>query len=316
MYYYQIYGLSVESDLEMPRLLAREPDSNKDEDTIVIHEGPMPDEFRQMPAKSYQYSSTKGFLSNDGCNLCVLNGRKIVYQVKPHPYAKSLISYICGFGLAMLFLQRKMLAFHCSAVCKDGRAVLIAGDSGSGKSTITNALLSKGYQLMSDDMTVVDPLSFTTPMAYPAFPYQKLCRDVVDRMNLDQDNLQYINEKKDKFLVPATSFMANEAPVAAMIHLAVSDVLPTDGNPADSSIVSPLPDFAWCKLSGLTTWEACKHALFLHAMVADHLHEKELAEPTLRFASLCPMYQIVRREHALAAEAIVNRIETILKESK
>jgi serine kinase of HPr protein (carbohydrate metabolism regulator) len=44
---------------------------------------------------------------------------------------------------------------HASTVAKDGRAVLISGPSGSGKSDLALRLLDRGFTLVSDDQTMV-----------------------------------------------------------------------------------------------------------------------------------------------------------------
>ena len=44
---------------------------------------------------------------------------------------------------------------HASSVAIDGRAVLITGPSGSGKSDLTLRLLDRGFALVSDDQTLV-----------------------------------------------------------------------------------------------------------------------------------------------------------------
>ena len=44
---------------------------------------------------------------------------------------------------------------HASTVAVDGRAVLITGPSGSGKSDLTLRLLDRGFTLVSDDQTLV-----------------------------------------------------------------------------------------------------------------------------------------------------------------
>ena len=46
-------------------------------------------------------------------------------------------------------------SLHASTVALDGRAVLITGPSGSGKSDLTLRLLDRGFQLVADDQTIV-----------------------------------------------------------------------------------------------------------------------------------------------------------------
>ena len=44
---------------------------------------------------------------------------------------------------------------HASCVAVDGRAVLISGPSGSGKSDLALRLLDRGFTLVSDDRTII-----------------------------------------------------------------------------------------------------------------------------------------------------------------
>src|SRR5690242_6443051 len=44
---------------------------------------------------------------------------------------------------------------HASTVATDGRAILITGPSGSGKSDLALRLLDRGFSLVSDDQTIV-----------------------------------------------------------------------------------------------------------------------------------------------------------------
>ena len=47
------------------------------------------------------------------------------------------------------------LTFHAGAVARDGRAILVAGQSGRGKSTLTGALVRRGWSYLTDEVTVV-----------------------------------------------------------------------------------------------------------------------------------------------------------------
>jgi len=49
--------------------------------------------------------------------------------------------------------------FHASSVLIDGRVVLIAGPSGSGKSDLALRLIDRGAMLVADDYTRIEPRS-------------------------------------------------------------------------------------------------------------------------------------------------------------
>ena len=52
------------------------------------------------------------------------------------------------------------LQLHTAAVAREGRALLLPGPAGVGKSTLTAALLDEGFGYLSDDMVVLDHDSF------------------------------------------------------------------------------------------------------------------------------------------------------------
>lgn len=53
--------------------------------------------------------------------------------------------------------QRGLFAVHAAAVAHRGRAVILAGPSGAGKTTLALGLAARGLELLSDELAVLDP---------------------------------------------------------------------------------------------------------------------------------------------------------------
>lgn len=68
-------------------------------------------------------------------------------------------SFLPGAGFTAALQLKGALTLHASAVAVGGRAVLILGVSGAGKSTTAAAFVSRGHPMVSDDVAVLDPAS-------------------------------------------------------------------------------------------------------------------------------------------------------------
>ena len=204
MYCYKVFGIRIKSDLEFPQLIADEEGADFD---VEVEAVPLSGRIQELwPGKRYEFGREYSWLSNKTCQIQVYDGKRITYALTGEGNPEWLQTYILGYGMSMLALQRNMLPIHCSVVADEKGAVLIAGESGTGKSTATTAFLKVGYTLMADDMAWADGT-----MVYPAFPYQKLCRDVVEREGYDLNELIYIDEQKDKFLARYRGEFSTEA---------------------------------------------------------------------------------------------------------
>jgi len=69
---------------------------------------------------------------------------------------QDIPTIIQGAGLAMVLHLQGEFILHASAVAVGGRAILVIGDSGAGKSSTAAALVHSGCPLISDDMAVLD----------------------------------------------------------------------------------------------------------------------------------------------------------------
>jgi hypothetical protein len=60
------------------------------------------------------------------------------------------------------------LLIHAAVIERDGFAAILAAPPGSGKSTLTAGLINRGWRLLSDELTIIDPESgLLIPLARP-----------------------------------------------------------------------------------------------------------------------------------------------------
>lgn len=289
MYYYHLYGCLLESDLEFPQLVKAQKGSAIVDITFTA--GTMPEEILQKEEQQiyYEFGDEFSWLCNKTCRLCVENGKKITYYLKPEGKVNYLQSYLLGFGSSMLFLQRGEMAIHCSALHNGREAILIAGESGSGKSTLANYYLEHGWKLMADDMAVVKYDKEKGAMVYPAFPFQKLCRNVVKEQGYSFDEIIYINEFKDKFLVPYRGeFDITAKPLKTFFMLGVCK--------SEDILVQ--------EIKSIGKLQICLNNLFLRHLLGQKKYMPKIGQKCLELIAKVDVYVIVRPEEKDTTEEI------------
>lgn len=277
MYTYQLFGLKLKTDLEFKQLIT---DIGYGEPDVTITSGSIPEDIIQKETKrKYEFGEKISWLSNKTCRLMVESGNQIIYSLKEGGNSEYLRNYILGWGMSMLALQRGILAIHCSAVTGERGAILICGESGAGKSTMTTAFLENGYRLMADDMAFVEVKPGEKALASPAFPYQKLCRDAALAKGYNLDELIYIDEDKDKFLVPyREEFQLDTVPVRGMLVLGVIN--------GDEVLTR--------EVIGLNRFHMVANNLFLRHLLGEQKYEPRTGQLCLNMAAAVPIEFIGR----------------------
>jgi HprK-related kinase A len=77
------------------------------------------------------------------------------FQTFPRRLAMPFTEW--GLNWCICSNAHQFLIFHSAVVEKAGRAVILAGPPGSGKSTLCAALLGYGWRLLSDELALLDP---------------------------------------------------------------------------------------------------------------------------------------------------------------
>ena len=75
---------------------------------------------------------------------------------KPLPADHAFASLEWGLNWCIAGHAHHYLLLHAAVLEKNGHAVVLPGDPGAGKSTLTAALSLSGFRLLSDEMTLID----------------------------------------------------------------------------------------------------------------------------------------------------------------
>ena len=289
MYYYKLYGMKLKTDFDFPQLVVCDDDKEHD---IEFVNGEIPQEIIDEQEKKYEFGEKRCWLSNNTCYFVVENGNKITYALKEGGRIMPLRNFLLGFGMSMIAMQRGLLAIHCSALADDKGAILIAGESGAGKSTVTKAFLDSGYRLLADDVAWVETKDDGKSYARPAFPFQKLCRNVVMEKGLNLDELIYVNEQKDKFLVPYKGeFSTQEVPIKGFIMLMVLDT----------------EDVIFDEMQGIDKMKICANNLFLRHLLGRDRYAPQFGQKCLKMAATMPIYCIGRPDGKDTAQTVIEK---------
>lgn len=73
----------------------------------------------------------------------------------PKDQAFALLEW--GMNWCLATQAHHYLMIHAAIIEKNGKAIVLPGSPGSGKSTLCAALVNRGWRLLSDEMTIINP---------------------------------------------------------------------------------------------------------------------------------------------------------------
>ncbi|MEP0548320.1 MAG: serine kinase [Rhodothermales bacterium] len=165
MFSYRAYTLTIHSDIKLAGLPlgAGPPDA-----TIVR---------RRLSEAELSASSREGLSRGriyDDLEFLIEDGTRMVIDMRAPMGDDLLCSYVLGPLLSILLRQRGLFVVHACCVARDGEAIGFLGESGWGKSTLTEFFCQRGYSLVTDDVLAVDLTAGERPHAVPGYPHIRL----------------------------------------------------------------------------------------------------------------------------------------------
>lgn len=224
VYYYTVYGLKIKSSILLEELTKIDSDDKEDID-INICFGEVDDDIRKSMSQGRVKNYEKGYVwfsVKDVAIYKIHEGKDIIIKPYENSFIEDIKLYLLGTCLGISLIEKYNLAIHGGSIKIGDRGIIFMGDKGAGKSTLTSALRLKGYELIADDISVIDE----NHKIKPGYPKQKLCEDAVDKLGYNKENFETIMvDDKIKYIIPAdNNFINSPIKLGGIYYLSVKDI--------------------------------------------------------------------------------------------
>lgn len=130
----------------------------------------------------------------------VEDGRRILIDPLPDVDNAVVIYFLRMSPLAALLYQKGLVALHAAIAVNDGGAVLLAGNSGAGKSTTLAALSQRNWVVFADDIAMVTHHK-GKPVVYQMSPHGMLWPRSLEKLNIDAKSLPFADNNRQIFSI-------------------------------------------------------------------------------------------------------------------
>lgn len=88
-----------------------------------------------------------------------IEGDYMLPEAVPLPLDQGLLAAEMAMNLQMALGERHLMILHASSVERGGKVLIMTGESGSGKSTMSALLAERGWRFMGDEFVLIDPVT-------------------------------------------------------------------------------------------------------------------------------------------------------------
>lgn len=224
---YTAYGLVLQSEVEIPELVAIDPADLDLQPTshVRVRIGQVPDHLDDPIGCSDIHETTRDdlLLRIEGvADYLISRGSEITIQPAADSTAHEVRVFLLGSGLGALLHQRGFFVLHASGIAGQFGAAAFTGDSGAGKSTLLGELLRRGHRMAVDDVCAIRLDDHGHPVVIPSYPRTRVWADSAEHLDVDTTDLIRTRPMMEKFerQVP-DQFWAEVAPLRRIYHLTI-----------------------------------------------------------------------------------------------
>ena len=204
-------------------------------------------------------SATEFAMSVPGTgHLYTREGKIVEYDIEPGADPEWIRLYLKTQALVALLHQRGIISFHASSFMHDGQAIMILGESGAGKSSLTASFVLNGAGFLTDDVT---PVIFKgeTPYVMPLHDAIRLRDHSVDQLKIDTGDLTRAEPGSGKHYMKIRNATRESFPISHIFKIEIgkrkipSFCIP---EPADTFTLLRSEVCSWEILRGMPATEA------------------------------------------------------------
>lgn len=223
LYEYYFNGLSISS--EIPFSEVRESligFSAGDAKQVTIKYGEVP---KILQAATYtnpviSISATEALIHIEGTAWYYIDGKNnVTVEAYPEVPEYTVRLYIFSIVLGILLHKNDIFCLHASCIKVNDGAVIIAGQSGVGKSTLALGLYLKGYEILNDDISSVFLNEDKKPMVHPGVQHLKLWSQSLEKYEYNPGSFAKLRDELEKYSFPVERNNEQPLPLKAIYFL-------------------------------------------------------------------------------------------------
>lgn len=150
-FHYHLFGLHLESELDLPELRAVETSRHPDVRISLVALPPPNGRGDELVVDGNRAS----FFIDGVAQYEMRSGQVISVDPQPGSDSRNIRLFLLGSAMGVLLHQRGHLPIHANAVEIDGQAIAFMGPSGAGKSTLAAAFHDCGHRVIADDVCAI-----------------------------------------------------------------------------------------------------------------------------------------------------------------
>ncbi len=295
---YRVFGFNILSTIELPELL--ETEFEKQDVYIDLDKTPFSLEKSISNGVLFQANENEFLFRLDSVGAYyVQNGNRITVERLNDSTDEELRLFLLGSSFGALIHQNNLIPFHGSTVTRNGIAIIIGGASGSGKSTLAASLVKKGFDLLADDISVIDLLN-KNPIVYPGIPHLKLWSDVLKEIGEDVHNHPRVRPQLLKYRVSLNKgYSRKPSPIGVIIIISSKN---TRG-------------FEIQEVKGLSKLKLLRDNIYRQHYIAGNHNQEQHFYHTSELASKVEVFHLQRPMHPLQiaemTDFLLNEVKSI-----